>query len=184
MCGRFSLNREIAEILKALPGYSFNGNFLASNNICPGTNILAGYNNNFSYLKWGFYSDIISKPLINIRSEGIASKPYFRKYFYHNRCVIPADSFYEWDDKKVPYRFYMRDNSIFFMAGLYNPENQTCAIVTTTPSILVKQVHNRMPVIFNTNNCKIWLDSKSNTEEILPLLVPYNSELMRVERFS
>lgn len=183
MCGRFSLNRDISELVSFFPSIKV-VDALVLGHIHPKTSISVIYNGHLKNFLWGFKSDTITEPLINIRAEGIASKPWFRKYFYKSRCLIPADAFYEWKEsvqngRKIPYRFSMKDNSIFFMAGLVNEDNGTCAIVTTTPCFLVKPVHNRMPVIIDRAKTSLWLNnSTTDTELILPLLSPFDSGKM------
>lgn len=115
-------------------------------------------------------------PLINIRAESVASKPWFRKYFYKNRCLVPAEAFYQWKEseltgKKIPCRFSMKDNSPFFMAGLVNEENLTCAIITTTPCFLVKLIHNRMPVTMKKESLSLWENNSFTDSELIPPLL-------------
>lgn len=183
MCGRFSLNRDISEILKFFPGLSASQP-LSTGNLYPGASISSVYKGALKNCVWGFKTQTLREPLINIRAESVASKPWFRKYFYKNRCLVPADAFYEWKDsvlenKKIPYRFSMKDNSAFFMAGLLNEENDTCAVITTTPCFLVKPVHNRMPVIIPRDKISLWADNScADSELLLPLLTPYDSGKM------
>jgi putative SOS response-associated peptidase YedK len=126
--------------------------------------------------------------LINARAEGIASRPAFRSAFYRTRCIIPADGFYEWQSSagvKIPYRFEMRDKSLFGMAGVYEEKNGTFAIITAAASALVRTVHHRMPVILERRHEALWLDPKfRDSETLLPLLRAYDSSLMHAYRVS
>lgn len=95
--------------------------------------------------------------MINARSETVDQKPSYRNAFIKRRCLIPMDSLYEWvvgPDGKTPMRIKMKDNGIFGVAGLWetwkNPNGQTihsCTILTTEANSLVKDIHDRMPVI-------------------------------------
>jgi putative SOS response-associated peptidase YedK len=65
-------------------------------------------------------------PMINARSETLASKPMFRSAVRRRRCLIPADGFYEWQQspsgakgKKQPYFIHRPDDGPFAFAGLW-----------------------------------------------------------------
>lgn len=52
-------------------------------------------------MRWGLIpswskSPAAGAPLINARSETVATRPAFRAAFRRRRCLIPADGFYEW----------------------------------------------------------------------------------------
>jgi len=80
----------------------------------------------------------IGKRLINARSETAASKPAFRHAFAGQRCIIPADGFYEWQEgqarprhegaggavagrgeRKIPWYIAPRDGLPLALAGLW-----------------------------------------------------------------
>lgn len=125
---------------------------------------------------------------INARAEGIASRPAFRTAFYHTRCLVPADGFYEWHSSagvKAPYRFEMRDKGLFGMAGVYEEKSGTFAIITAAASALVRTVHHRMPVILEPRHEAQWLDPRfRDSETLLPLLRAYDSAKMHGYRVS
>jgi len=66
--------------------------------------------------------------LINARAESVFEKRTFRDWVSHNRCIVPADGFYEWTDKgkeRQPWRFSLKDDGVFAFAGLFAPISAT-----------------------------------------------------------
>jgi putative SOS response-associated peptidase YedK len=127
---------------------------------------------------------------INARAETVAIKPAFRDALRKQRCLIPADGFYEWAKNgktKTPFCFTMIDDSIFAFAGIWdswrNPEGkaiETCSIITTTPNSLVTDIHDRMPVILPDDAYDLWLDPGfQKADAICDLLKPFDPALMR-----
>jgi putative SOS response-associated peptidase YedK len=126
--------------------------------------------------------------VINARAESIATKPYFRHSFTKQRCLIPADGFYEWSRQgkiSIPYRFTRRDKKPFSFAGIYDvlPETEDkknigFAIITTLANDLVGKIHDRMPVILPTGQEELWLNAKTPPATAQDLLQPYPDELM------
>jgi putative SOS response-associated peptidase YedK len=147
-------------------------------------------------LRWGlvpFWAKDISigYKLINARSETLSEKPSFKNAFKNRRCLILADGFYEWQKPaakgapKAPFRFTLKDEKPFAFAGLweswYSPENeeiQSCTIITCEPNPLLAQIHNRMPVILDRNNCWEWLSDKPESE-LAGLMKPYPADEMK-----
>jgi putative SOS response-associated peptidase YedK len=134
----------------------------------------------------------IGSSLINARAETLAEKPSFRNALRRNRCLIPADGFYEWTAgsggrRKRPLRVTLRSGEPFAFAGLWDewtppdgqPPLRTCTIVTTTPNELMAQYHHRMPVILTPETEAIWLDPEvADLDRLLALLVPYPAKEM------
>jgi hypothetical protein len=86
-----------------------------------------------------------------------------------------------------PFHFGTHDDSLFAFAGLWdrwkNPQGEaleTCSIITTTPDVLLADVHDRMPVILPTNHYDLWLDPGfKQTDELKELLRPFETGLMK-----
>src|SRR5467141_3454836 len=124
-------------------------------------------------------------------SETAAEKPAFRDAIKRRRCLIPADSFYEWKrigpKEKQPYNFGLATGSLFAFAGLWDrwrdPKNnilETCTILTTEPNSLVADVHDRMPVILRQEDYDLWLDpGVTNAALVAECLKPFHSGLMK-----
>lgn len=127
-----------------------------------------------------------AKGVINARAESLIEKPYFRSAIAKQRCIIPADGFYEWQKSgsyRKPYFFHRKDDKPFNFAGVYNmrPDgsgNIGFAIITTNANPLVSQVHNRMPVILEEGEIETWLSSDTPLADIPTMLRPYQAQLM------
>jgi putative SOS response-associated peptidase YedK len=153
-----------------------------------------------SPLRWGLlppWSKQLSDgyKMINARAETAAERPSFRAAMRERRCLIPADGFYEWRTEgktKLPFCFTMADESVFALAGLWerwrSPEGasiESCTILTTTPNELLRDVHDRMPVILPREHWELWLDPGfTRVSELQPMLAPYPAEQMRRYRVS
>jgi putative SOS response-associated peptidase YedK len=120
--------------------------------------------------------------LANARGETVADKPSFRAPFKRNRCIIPADGFYEWQARpagpKQPFYIRAVDGSILGFAGLRDewegPDGAlaTCTIITTSANALMAPIHDRMPVILARADYAAWLDPGTPPERLKALLRP------------
>jgi putative SOS response-associated peptidase YedK len=108
-------------------------------------------------LRWGLIPNWAKDPkiaykTINARVETVDTAPSYCQAFMKRRCLIPADSFYEWKKVvggKIPYAIGMKDDSPFVFAGLWegwkDPATddwlRTCTIITGEPNEFVRQIH-------------------------------------------
>ena len=191
MCGRYDLALE-KKRLESHYGIPVESDIAPRYNIAPGQQILVLREKGFSYLKWGLVphwakDTKIAFKLINARSETILEKPSFREAFKKRRCLIPATGFYEWEKigkTKQPYRFSMKDGSVFSFSGIWeswnSPEGniiETCSILTTAPNELMRSFHVRMPVVLDSRHYNLWL-TEQRAEKLVELLVPFDTERM------
>lgn len=145
-------------------------------------------------MKWGLIpswakDSKIGEQLINARAETVAEKPAFRSAFKKRRCLILADSFFEWQKRgevKTPMLIRLRAMESFAMAGLYEYWKmrsgkvlESCAIVTTAANDFMKPIHNRMPVILRPENEDRWLNPDlQDPDQVKALLHPVADEFM------
>ncbi len=200
MCGRFTLFSDYETIMERfdIEAAFDESEYPFSYNIAPSQNVVSiindGQMNRMGFLRWGLIprwakDAKIGYKMINARAETVAEKPSFRNAFKNRRCLIAADSFYEWKrsgSKKTPMRIRMRSNEPFGMAGLWeswnSPEGKvlhTCTVITTAPNELMMPIHDRMPAIIRREDEKAWLDpSNHQTNTLLELLKPFDHASM------
>lgn len=199
MCGRFTFAVKPDEIIYRFGLDSIPFDILPRYNIAPGENISAIIEDKgqrrIGQLRWGLVPSWAPDArggykMINARAETLTEKPAFRRLFERKRCIIPADGFYEWQQRpsgKQPMRIMMRNGEPFAFAGLFDtwssPEGEkinTCTIITTRPNEVVRDIHDRMPVIIRKEDESIWLNRERYDAALLQsLLVPYDSAQMR-----
>lgn len=207
MCGRFTLTAPIDQIQMRFDIKQFMDEDLYSPNynVAPSQSVLAvindGTNNRLGYLRWGLIPSWAKDPkigykMINARAETLAEKPSYRNAYKNRRCLIVGDSFYEWkrhaDKSKTPMRIKLKSDDLFAMAGLWetwkSPDGDpvhSCTVITTKPNELVKNIHDRMPVILKPEDESIWLDkSITDTDRLNDLLAPLPEDLMEAYEVS
>lgn len=189
MCGRYSQTREASELEKRFRLDRIEAPVRRRYNVAPSQEmpivVLRDGAKVLTAMRWGLVPSWAKDPSpgpINARAETLAQKPMFRNLLKSRRCLVPADSFYEWfkapgTKAKQPYRFVLKDGGLFAFAGLWDlwkgpdgNELQTFAIITTTPNEVVRPVHDRMPVMLSKEAEETWL---SDEVPATVLLSPY-----------
>jgi putative SOS response-associated peptidase YedK len=193
MCGRFTLTNSPQAVadyfaLADVPVFAPRFNIAPTQEIAavretaPGERELAS-------LRWGLVPHWTKDPanarlMINARSETAASKPSFRQALARRRCLVPASGFYEWkkakDGPKQPYHFHPPDAGIFAIAGLFEEWHgrggeiiESVTLLTSEANALVRDVHDRMPVILAPDDFALWLDADTrDADAVAHLLVP------------
>lgn len=206
MCGRATLAKKPKELEKRYKA-KFVQAELDVKNPLPNYNIAPTHwhpvltntpENPLQFFKWGLIphwakDTKIASKLINARSETILDKPAFRS-IHQKRCLVPYDGFYEWKrngKERIPYRITLPDTPIFSVAGIWetwkNPNGEvipTFTVLTQPPNELMKSIHDRMPAILPPEQELLWLDNEMPIKDLLQLIQPYPSELMKAYRVS
>ncbi len=114
---------------------------------------------------------------INLRTDNLMKGPNAR-LLSRNRCIVPADGFYEWNPQKMPTRFELKDKSkLFPMAAVFTQHG--FSLFTCDPNSVVSKTHHRMPVILKESDISKWLDAgEQDIERMFLLLGPYPADLM------
>jgi len=192
MCSRYSLISP-PEAVRSYFKYGNEADFPPRYNIAPTQPVaivrtgLKG-ERELALVRWGLIPSWVKDPraystLVNARAETAADKPSFRGGMRHSRCLVPADSFYEWmgpPRARRPYLIRPRGGGLMGIAGVCDhwlgadgSEIETMAILTVAANRVVRPIHDRMPAILPPMAFDAWLDCRSgSTAEIAPLLTP------------
>jgi putative SOS response-associated peptidase YedK len=198
MCGRYTVISpapKLAQRFNAKEAASPPPNFNAapSQALPIITNVAPGQ---IQLVSWGLVPSWSRDPAsgpkpINARAETLAEKPSFRQLLARKRCLVLADSFYEWqatERGKIPHRILLKSEEPFAFAGLWDEWldratgelHPTFTIVTTEPNELMARLHNRMPVILPGPDAeRAWLADDLGPSQHQQLLVPHAAGLMR-----
>ena len=206
MCGRF-LNRTPASDTARIFGTSNPvPNYPPRYNLAPTEGVLAvrfapdDVRRHLDVMRWGLIplwakDRSIGNKLVNARSETVEETPAFRDAWARNRCIIPADGFYEWKKTtsgKEPYAIVpAEDEPNFAFAGLWarwrDPGTQesvrSCTILTCPPNELVAPIHDDMPVILDRVDWAKWLgEDSAKRQELHKMMKPFPATRMRAYR--
>jgi putative SOS response-associated peptidase YedK len=199
MCGAYSLDKEFDRLIKRFNATS-SVTYPRRYNIRPTQTVPVILNTDPHHLElasWGitpFWDKTGKKIIINARKDSL-EKPTFKKSFYERRCLVLADSFYEWmtvpgQSIKRPFRFLLKSEQPFAFAGIWKEQDSEegkephCAIITTEPNGIVGKVHDRMPAILRPEAEAEWLDFDTSPEQALELLRPYPDSEMKAYEVS
>ncbi len=194
MCGRYVLKSTLEELKKtysAIPDgfYQFEPNYNTAPSIHMPVVIQEEDQRMITPYRWGLVPFWADNPntgysMINARSETLLSKRSFSKPFLSQRCVVPANGFYEWKrsgSEKVPHYIYSPDYPVLHFAGLYehwqSSEGErinSFTIITTPANSTIHELHNRMPAILLPDEIQSWLESANQDTGVLQdLLRPW-----------
>lgn len=146
---------------------------------------------------WAKTKESIWNNTLNAKSETMFEKAAFRKSAETNRCLVPADGFYEFHHfRNKSYPFYIhhkQEATPFYFAGIWNDWTDietgevinTFSIVTTRANPLMAKIHNkpqfsdepRMPVILPEELADEYLKPLSE-KQVEELCQPYPEKLM------
>ncbi|NCN89644.1 MAG: SOS response-associated peptidase, partial [Gallionella sp.] len=199
MCGRFA-NKETPTSLAEYFQADSEVDFPPSYNIAPSSRIVtvtadAQDHRHLKLMKWGLIPSWAKDPLIgnklaNARGETVAEKPSFRTAFRTRRCIIPATGFFEWKTeggKKYPWFISLKSGEPLAMAGIWEAWRsgagesiETCCIITTDGNELMQPIHDRMPIILDPEQWKIWLSpNERRPDDLQQMISPHTSEDMQ-----
>jgi putative SOS response-associated peptidase YedK len=204
MCGRFSATftfREIKLRWNLQNEISFEPRF----NIAPSQKVPIirsnGDRNEAQLMQWGLVPASALDPragnrMINARAETLLEKTSFRELVARRRCLIPADGFFEWrrDGEKTPVWVHLQDRTPFAFAGLWDiwrsrnsPDTlHTFTIITTEANQLIRGIHPRMPVMYDEELGRRWLEQNvgGSAKALAAVLAPLPAECMAVHDVS
>jgi putative SOS response-associated peptidase YedK len=137
----------------------------------------------------------LKKSTLNAKSETLFDLASFKEST-SKRCLILAESFYEWrteGKRKIPYQIFIKDQEVFAMGGIYNEWKDiktgeskfTFSIITVPANDMMAYIHNtklRMPLILPQNLELDWLKPNLDQAQITAMMKPYKSSEMKASQ--
>ncbi len=197
MCGRYVrkiVKRDAIKQFNIIDGidyFDIHG-YKTSAEVFPGTHIFAINSEHRPEDVWWTIEDKdyrgTMRKAINAKSETVEKVQMFRSAFFHDRVLIPATGFFEWDCSKQKHLFTF-DEPIFAFGGIARDcdikgEKKRCGVILTTgANDIVRPIHEkgRMPVVIRKYDYDRWLDPSTSTEELRRMMQPVPNEETHVE---
>jgi putative SOS response-associated peptidase YedK len=174
MCGRYrrrSTKEKIAELFEVEHGLE-ELEIEPQDDVAPGSVQPVVYltpegERRIALMRWGF--KLPDRFLFNTRSEGVERSRFWQAAFRERRCIVPADSFFEWTHdasrSKAKYEFTVHDGGLFGMAGLWSrwlnqrtgQWEQTFSILTGEANEVMRPIHGRQPEIIEPHESAEYL---------------------------
>src|SRR5271170_1058026 len=130
MCGRYTIAKDLTELMKLVEIIMRVG-FVPRYNIAPTQQapviFMEKQKPEMKMMRWGLIpayakDENTGKALINAKAETLKERAAFKKSYQQRRCLVPADSFYEWQEregKRQPFRIMLKTGEPFCFAGLW-----------------------------------------------------------------
>lgn len=176
-------------------------------NVKGNANIIVGVNPQLIEMPFGYNkrTNAGERFMYNARAEGAFNKDNKLNYsgeigihqngwamegFYSQRALVPVTSFIEGPEKKrlkKPYDVSLKGIQQFYLAAIVDTDFKTgkqgfCIITCWPNEIMEAQIgYHRMPVILQEKYLKNWLNPDADINDLLPMLCPYESELMEIK---
>src|SRR5262249_38301563 len=94
---------------------------------------------------------------------------------------IPISGFFEWKtngSSKRPFKIHLLNEAIMSVAGIWSAwrpgtpqERHSFSILTTAANEIMREIHDRMPVILGRDNEGDWLDPDLESRELVETLL-------------
>lgn len=150
-------------------------------------------------MKWGFIpanakdnNSVFRYKTYMAKSEGIFDKATWQHAIRHQRCLIPANGFYEWQqtqEGKLPFYLTPSEQELVAFAGVYSSwtdsdgkEWGTYAIVTIMQDRSPKQSLRR-PIILSPEDEADWLNPAiTDMNTLYRCMRPYTEDMFTIHR--
>ncbi|MQF63803.1 SOS response-associated peptidase [SAR202 cluster bacterium AD-802-L14_MRT_200m] len=173
-------------------------------NIRPTQDVVVVFNESGQFaaksMRWGFIpnwskNEKMSRNTFNARDDRVAESATWRYSLGRKRGIVLANGFFEWKNTggfKQPMYITPKEGEIFQFAALYDSWINTrgekidsCAIVTTPSNAFMSSIHDRMPMILDSQSLPIWLEPTiTDPDRLRSLLIPVSENLLRAHPVS
>ncbi|WP_162799994.1 SOS response-associated peptidase [Pedobacter jeongneungensis] len=149
------------------------------------------------YMRWGlvpaFANDLKEyAPMLNARAETLFTLPSFRDLVMTFRCLILNEGFYESEvigNERVNWLVKPAQEDYFYKAGLWttwrDPQSgdltESFTMITCDPgSSEFGRIHDRIPIIMNKAERRLWMNPSATKDQLIGLLKPCDPSMYHI----
>lgn len=185
MAGRYALFNW-PEDLTQLPG--FPQQMRAHWNLAPKSQVLMLYQKDqqrhATLALWGFTSvwmTDLTRAVAHARVETVSTLPIFQTAWRQQRCLLPANGFFEWRGVQRKQPFWLSaPQPLLYFAGLWDVYAVPGRDYYSVAMLTQQAAHLRRPIILDQQQQQIWLDPASTDAQLKDVLA--NAQLQLHER--
>lgn len=175
MSGRYALFNW-PDGLAQLPG--FPQQMRAHWNLAPKSQVLMLYQKqeqrHAALALWGFTSSWmtdLTRAVAHARAETVSSLPMFQTAWRSQRCLLPANGFFEWRgvQRKQPFWLSAREPLLYF-AALWDVYTVPGRDYYSVAMLTQQAAHLRRPIMLNEQQQQVWLSPGSSDEQLQEVL--------------
>lgn len=183
MSGRYALFNW-PESLAQLPG--FPQQMRAHWNLAPKSQVLMLYQKqqerHATLALWGFTSEWmtdLTRAVAHARVETLSTQPMFRKAWRGQRCVLPANGFFEWRGQHRKQPFWLATaEPVLYLAAIWDVYSVPGRDYYSVAMLTQQAANLRRPIVLNEQQQAVWLDSESSEEDLLEILAAAQPQLL------
>ncbi len=134
---------------------------------------------------WG-HTPSRKRTIVDARVQDALDDPAFERLWQSGRCVVPVDSWYEWQgekDRELPFRIHLANDEPMFIAAIADigEDGAPCSdggvvLVTAQAGNGLLTARDHRPVILAAEDARTWMDPATTAEQArliaMELLLP------------
>lgn len=152
------------------------------------------------YMRWGLVPASTTDPkqvvpMFNARAETLTELRSFKDLVMSSRCLILNQGFYEHEKtngEQIQWQISPAQDEYFYKAGLWTTWRnnigetiESFTMITCDPGqSSFGNVHDRMPIILNKAERRLWMNPNATKEQLLALLKPCDETMFTVKEHS
>ncbi len=128
--------------------------------------VIMGITRTAESVTWGFEEAGREYKTLYVKSSVAHSANSFRLSYRQNRCAILIDSFYAWDNRRVPRRYFIEGKKIIYAAGLFVPKFQSVVVLYR----YAKSSTIKHPIVLDEISLKAWLGNYCHISDLIKII--------------
>ena len=128
--------------------------------------VIMGISKATETITWGFQEFGREYHTLYVKASNAHSANSFRLSYRQNRCVIAIDSFYAWENDRVPRRYFVEGKDILYAAGLFVPKYQAVVLLYNYD----KGSTVKYPLLLEGQSLKAWLGNYCHISDLIQII--------------